>query len=149
MGKIIMEKNYHCEFDKLEKDLEEDVANKLIEAGWEVKKQPKLFDKENKEMISPDMEILFEGKSFGYVDLYISKNKNPRFLLNKISIMKRILENANVKPLLLVLTDGFEYHISEKGKAFEMIHYIPSPQYYRNIFLINDYVEAVDDKERK
>lgn len=122
-------------------ELEKLVFDKFVEAGWDVKV-------DRGATISPDMEIFYDGKNYGVVETYLSKRGNPKFLLDKIDKIKAMLKIIGKDPILLILTDGFEYHISEYGKPFETLHFVPSPTSFYVSNLIKDNND-VNDKEDK
>ncbi len=121
--------------------LEEEIKHIFKEAGWDIRAAQTPHGS-----FCPDFEIFSENRLYGYVEVYNAAN--PEVLVAKINKIKRWLEGLGQMPLLLILTDGFEFHISEYGEPFEMYHYVPSPTSYPVLVsLIKDYVASISGQD--
>ena len=124
-------------------EFEQIIIKVFEDAGWQVR-IPKPFQMENYKQICPDLEILYNDKSYGYVE--VKRNLNPDKMLEKINQWKTIL--TELKPLLFIITDGIEYHVSIRGKEFELLHFVPGPlSYYAIVGLVEEWVEFLNKKE--
>lgn len=126
-------------------ELEKQIIKDFEAAGWTVK-IPAPFTIDGCKQIRPDIEIFDDDKSFGYVE--IKKCLNPRMMLQKVEQWKDIV--SKLKPLLFIITDGVEYHVSIRGKEFEVLHFVPRPKTgYPIMALIEDYMAFLNKKDDK
>lgn len=136
------------EIDKMKDKIlehEERICQMFAERNWVLKK----CDSKNSESLYTDFELYDDNNYFyGYVDVLLFNNPNPKRLLDMIKKIKHWLDHREKIPLIFIITDGIEYFISFKGKPFETFHYIPSPTSYEiHIALIDDYMEYFAKEE--
>ena len=126
-------------------ELEKKIIKDFENAGWTVK-VPYPFSDGKHRYICPDFEIFDGDKSFGYVE--VKKCLESRIMLRQVEQWKMII--SSLKPLLFIITDGVEYHISIRGKKFEVLHFVPAPKTgYPVMALIEDYLEFLNKKDDK
>ena len=119
-------------------ELEKQIIKDFENAGWTVKIP------DNHSYICPDFEIFDDNKSFGYVE--VKRCLEPKMILRQVEQWKRII--SSLKPLLFIITDGVEYHVSVRGKKFEVLHFIPSPKSGCAVLaLVEDYLEFLNKKD--
>ncbi len=99
-------------------ELETEIIERFKKTGWNII-EPKLDQN-----YRFDLEIGYDGDSYGYVEILLNRNDN-NYLLNKINQARYIIDKLS--PKLFIVTDGVEYHISFNKKPFETIHYLPKP----------------------
>ena len=125
-----------------ELEFEKTIKTKFIDAGWDID------DNYHESFFRPDIALYHDKKLFGFVEVIMYREGNEKFLLKKLEQISHIAKE--IKPIIFVVTDGVRYHVSIKGKPFEVIHFAPGPfSYYAVMGLIEEYVDFYDNKEDK